>query len=153
MRWIKNIASELQIKPCDHPGCDTYVKLKYAYCYKHYQQTREIEDETHWEAGDKKAKRFYIYILEMGDGTYYVGQTNHLRARLENHRKREKTAWRRKLPPKLVFFDTRKTREEAAEMELQLKRIRDKSPRTISSMVIEFKDLISELDYVNVISK
>ena len=69
--------------------------------------------------------RFYwTYILECADGSYYVGMTNDMDRRLEEHQSGHDplayTHTRR--PLKLVFSEMSNTPEQAIELEKKLKR-------------------------------
>lgn len=87
-----------------------------------------------------------MYILKLDGGEFYAGQTRELRERLTEHRdgRVESTANRE---PKLVWFTTIPTRDEAAKIEVHLKRLASANPREIRRMVLAFGDLVRELDY------
>ena len=66
---------------------------------------------------------FYVYILECRDGSYYVGQTDDLDRRLDEHASGggcRHTA--RRLPVRLVWSEGFSERGEAKAVEEQLKR-------------------------------
>ncbi len=66
---------------------------------------------------------FFAYILRCADGTYYVGSTSDIVARLETHntgRGPRFTACR--CPVKLVYFEPFDTMEAARRREIQLKK-------------------------------
>ena len=88
---------------------------------------------------------FFIYILKLDGGKFYAGHTRELRERLSEHRdgKTRSTAGKN---PRLVWFDTVDTREEAAEVEATLKELIDRNEREVRRMVTEFLDLIREVD-------
>ena len=65
---------------------------------------------------------FFVYILRCSDGSYYVGHTDDLEKRLDEHAEGlcgGYTVLRR--PLELVFVDEFVTREETIERERQLK--------------------------------
>ena len=99
-----------------------------------------------WEQGDAAADQFFVYILKLDEGKFYAGQTRELRERLSEHRDGhvQTTTGRN---PKLVWFCTLPTREDAAEVELELKKLVASNPREVRRMVIDFHDLVEELDY------
>lgn len=74
-----------------------------------------------------------------------AGQTRELRERLSEHRdgKVKSTARRN---PRLVWFGILPTREAATQMEVELKKLIDSNEREIRRMVIDFQDLVRELD-------
>ena len=64
----------------------------------------------------------YVYILKSKvDNELYVGSTNDLKRRLEEHNRGENfsTSWRG--PFKLVYYEAYKSLEDARERELALK--------------------------------
>ena len=99
-----------------------------------------------WAAGDANASVFYVYILKLDDGCFYAGQTRELRERLSEHRdgRTKSTAGRN---PKLIWFAEVPTRKRAVEREVELKRAIDHDPRSIRRLTLEFRDLVSELDF------
>jgi predicted GIY-YIG superfamily endonuclease len=65
---------------------------------------------------------FFAYILECGDGSYYVGHTDDLARRVSQHHAGVGCAWTAsRLPARLVWSQEFCTREEAKETERQLK--------------------------------
>lgn len=66
---------------------------------------------------------FWAYMLRCGDGSYYVGHTDHLERRVSQHQSGEMpgyTATRR--PVTLIWSQDFETREEALTAEMQIKR-------------------------------
>ena len=108
---------------------------------KRYQ---ELEHSEAWAKGDKNAERFYVYILKLSDGTFYVGQTREIRERLSEHRDQKalSTAGRN---PKLEYFEILPSREAAEMREAKLKEINNTNPRQIRRMIIGFQDIIREI--------
>lgn len=105
----------------------------------------DIEHSKAWEKADEAAERFFVYILKLDNGEFYVGQTRELRERLSEHRddKAKSTAGRN---PRLQYFEVLPTRELAELREVELKKIKDKNPRQIRRMIIGFQDLLREVD-------
>ena len=104
-----------------------------------------LEGSHEWKAGDASANYFYVYILRLSDGQFYIGQTRELPERLSEHRdQREPNT--KDLNPRLVWFTELTSREEAAELELYLKKMRTNHERTIRRMIIRFQSLVRELD-------
>ena len=105
-----------------------------------------VEHSEAWAKGDKGVERFFVYILKLEDGDFYVGQTNALRERLSEHRdnKTPSTAGRN---PKLQYFEVLPSRETATLREAELKRLKDSNPRQIRRMIIGFQDIIRELEW------
>ncbi|OGM08524.1 hypothetical protein A2Z67_02220 [Candidatus Woesebacteria bacterium RBG_13_36_22] len=68
---------------------------------------------------------YFIYILRTSSNTLYIGQTNNLEKRLEEHKsKTAKSAkYIRYFPSfKLVYSEKYPTRKEAVQREIQLKK-------------------------------
>ena len=72
-----------------------------------------------WEAGDATARQFYVYILKLAGGTFYVGQTRELKERLSEHKDGavSSTAGRE---PRLAWFHVVPTRRDAVSLEAEL---------------------------------
>ena len=83
-------------------------------------QRYRLEHSDTWAKGDKGAERFFVYILKLDDGYFYVGQTRELRERLSEHRD-QKTASTAGRNPKLQYFEILPTREAAELREAELK--------------------------------
>jgi predicted GIY-YIG superfamily endonuclease len=103
-----------------------------------------LEHSDAWAKGDKGAERFFVYILKLEDGDFYVGQTRELRERLSEHRDQKASSTARR-NPKLQYFEILPTREAAELREAELKKLRDSNPRQIRRMIISFHDLIREV--------
>jgi len=66
--------------------------------------------------------RFYVYILECADGSYYTGHTDDLENRLAQHEQNTfKCYTSSRLPVKLVFYDEFPSRDDAFTRERQIK--------------------------------
>lgn len=150
---------EGQLDEC--PGCGLAKLRRYDVCLKcrdesmqparsqQYNGTRRWyrpEYSPAWEAGDAAADRFYVYILKLDGGEFYPGQTRELRERLSEHRdgRTKSTSGKN---PRMVWFTTVETRDEATKLESELKKLVDRNPREIRRMIVEFQDLVRELDY------
>jgi predicted GIY-YIG superfamily endonuclease len=113
------------------------------------KQTRHPYAKEHseaWEALDEEASQFYVYILKLDGGKFYAGQTRELRERLMEHRDgtTKSTAGQN---PKLVWFVIVPTRDDAEELEVELKKLVDRNPRQVRRLVRNFQDLVEELDF------
>lgn len=104
---------------------------------KHYAPERSKA----WIKGDKEAARFFVYILKLDDGSFYVGQTRELRERMSEHRDSRtfSTAGRN---PRLQYFEILPSREAATSREVELKELADSNPRQIRRIIIGFQDQI-----------
>ena len=65
---------------------------------------------------------FFVYILRCADGSYYVGHTDQLEARIAAHERGEIAGYTRKRRPvRQVFAEEVTSREEALAREMQTK--------------------------------
>ena len=76
--------------------------------------------------------RFTVYILQCGDGSFYVGHTNNLKKRLNYHNSQNGAVWiKKRLPANLVFFFVC-SKKQALFLEKKLKgRRREKKEKLI----------------------
>lgn len=142
-----------EIDQCPH--CGQYKAAKFPQCRNCHaagqpnksQQPGKYEPESNpkWTAADRPDDLFFVYILKLNGGQFYAGHTRELRERMSEHRD-GKTASTANKDPRLVWFDTVPTREEAADAEAYLKQLIDHNEREIRRMVTEFLDLIREVD-------
>lgn len=110
------------------------------------RQKPKIEHSKVWEKADKERTHWFVYILKLDDGEFYVGHTGELRERLMEHRD-GKTATIKGKTLKLQYFEILVGRKDAELREANLKDIVVSNPRQIRRMIIEFKDFIDELNY------
>src|SRR4030042_1923520 len=67
---------------------------------------------------------FYVYVLESKkDGKRYIGYTNNLRKRIEEHKKGKSFATKPRLPMKLIYFEGCLNQEDAKRRENYLKTV------------------------------
>ena len=65
---------------------------------------------------------FYVYAIECEDGSFYIGQTDNLRKRWEEHRNSRGAEWTAKHSPmRIAHFEEFNTREQAVKREKDLK--------------------------------
>ena len=91
---------------------------------------------------------FFVYVLLMNNGRYYIGQTREIHERLHEHRN-GMSYQTRGSEPKLQWFTTVATRKEAADLEAELQRLNSNPAgrQEINRWVVDFKKLADELDY------
>jgi putative endonuclease len=66
----------------------------------------------------------YTYILECSDNTYYTGWTINLEKRLHTHEIGKASKYTRaRLPVTLVYHEVFKTRQEAMQREVEIKKL------------------------------
>ncbi len=63
----------------------------------------------------------YVYILELSNNSYYVGQTSDLKKRIKDHNKGNTNYTKKYLPVKLHFYCAFKSKKKAIEFEKYLK--------------------------------
>jgi len=68
--------------------------------------------------------KYYVYILRNSENKLYIGQTENLKKRLKRHQKLDGAKYTKdnKNDFKLVYFEEYKTRKEAMNRELQIKK-------------------------------
>lgn len=70
---------------------------------------------------------FWVYVLQNEKGRFYIGQTDNLQARLENHNRTDQIEGkytRKNGPWKLVWSEAHSTLSAAMEREKQIKRMK-----------------------------
>ena len=71
---------------------------------------------------------YFAYILESEkDSSYYIGHTEDLEKRIIYHNEGKSKYTSRKMPWKVVYYETFKTRKEAHERERFLKKQRNRA--------------------------
>ena len=131
-------------------SCTNYKAMRFPQCYNCHQPSEiqegnipaaEIED-------NHSTTEFFVYVLTLDGGAYYVGNTNDLHARLQEHRTNMSQSTKGR-NPKLVWFTTVPTRPEAEDLEKELNNLNanTQTRREIHRMVVRFKQLVVELDF------
>lgn len=70
---------------------------------------------------------FYVYILVSElDGSFYIGQTNNVEARLERHNAGREKYTSKKRPWKMYWFTKVATRSEAMKLERKIKNFKSR---------------------------
>lgn len=95
----------------------------------------------------KKDYNFYIYILASDTGTLYIGFTNNLERRIEEHKNGKIKGFTQKYGcNKLVYYEHYTYVNNALEREKELKKWnRNKKQELIKSMNPHWKDISIEL--------
>ena len=69
-------------------------------------------------------EKYYAYILECSDGTYYCGYTNDIAAREKTHNDGQGAKYTRgRRPVKMVYSECFETKSEAMKRECALKKL------------------------------
>jgi len=82
----------------------------------------------------------WVYILQNPAGRFYIGQTDDLSTRLQNHNRLEKTAGkfsRKNGPWKLVWSEAHPTRAAALAREKQIKAMKSSAGFVNTCSVVE----------------
>jgi predicted GIY-YIG superfamily endonuclease len=98
-----------------------------------------------WLKRDEGVNKFFVYILLLDNGKFYVGHTRELLERMLEHRNgiSASTAGRN---PKLQYFETQPTRVLAMMREHEIKKILKNNRREIYRIISTFRELISLVD-------
>lgn len=92
---------------------------------KIYLATEPVEvEEIEFDEIEVKENAFgYMYILQCADGSFYTGSTKELALRIEQHKNREGANFTaKKLPVKLVYYETFERIDAAFEREKQIQK-------------------------------
>ena len=90
----------------------------------------------------------YVYILKLSDGTFYVGQTNNLGIRLQEHKDGQQTQTRGK-DPKMVYyelFEGKRKILDRREIELIVLNSSGTGRRKLRQVIEEFRAPLKLLD-------
>ncbi len=81
---------------------------------------------------------FCVYALEsLKDGDRYIGYTNNLKRRIEEHKKGLSFSTKFRLPFKLIYFESRTNQEDAKRREDYLKTTQGR--RFLGLRLLEYK--------------
>jgi predicted GIY-YIG superfamily endonuclease len=64
---------------------------------------------------------WYVYILKMADGEYYIGSTNDLKRRMEEHKREREISTKWRLPIALEAYIAVKSERTARRLDKYLK--------------------------------
>lgn len=98
-----------------------------------------------WIKNDKGCNRFYVYVLKLDNGDFYIGQTRSLKERVFEH-KEGLTRSTSGENPKLKYFELLPTRSAAQIREHELKNLATHNRRELISIITEFHELISKIE-------
>lgn len=81
----------------------------------------------------RRIGRYYVYMLECNDGTYYTGYTNDLDKRIKEHNNSKRGAkyLKGKLPVKLVWHKEYKYYKRALRAERRIKQLSHRQKREL----------------------
>ncbi|MEK7074589.1 MAG: GIY-YIG nuclease family protein [Patescibacteria group bacterium] len=81
--------------------------------------------------------KYYVYILECADGTFYIGWTNNLSKRVHAHNTYKSGAHYTKIrrPVVLQYTETYKTKRKALQREHALKQLTKKEKSTLVTYI------------------
>ena len=91
---------------------------------------------------DSQPILWYVYILELGDGAFYIGQTNDLDTRLVEHTLDVGAIATKGTVHKLVWLSHTHSREAAQHMEKRLQTTLERSPLEIKVIIERFDRLL-----------
>ena len=79
--------------------------------------------------------RWFCYVLECADGTFYTGITRSLGRRLSMHNRGRASRYTRgRLPVRLVYAEPHRDRSSASRRELQVKKMSRARKRVLRSV-------------------
>lgn len=69
-------------------------------------------------------KKFFTYILECSDSSYYTGWTDNLEKRLDSHNKGKGAKYTRsRLPVKIIYYEIFSSKQDAMKREASIKKL------------------------------
>ena len=90
----------------------------------------------------KRNGRFFVYILECQDGTYYTGYTSDLERRITRHNKGIASKYtQRRLPVRLVWSKEYKYFKKAFMEEIRIKKLTRKQKEKLVNTMSLRKDV------------
>ena len=80
-------------------------------------------------------KKYYTYILECSDGSFYTGYTDDLEARVDCHNSGKGAKYTRgRLPVKLIYNECFDTKSEAMSRECKIKNLTRRQKEALISL-------------------
>ncbi|MCD6399457.1 DUF1156 domain-containing protein, partial [candidate division WOR-3 bacterium] len=64
---------------------------------------------------------YWVYVLKCSDNSFYIGQTNDIRKRFEDHTMGKVSWTKSRLPVSLIYYESFQNREDAVRREKELK--------------------------------
>ena len=94
-------------------------------------------------------REFYVYVLQLDDGEFFAGYSRNIWMRLREHQDGmvHPTAGR---SPDLVWFTMAESRAAAESLKVRIRRLCLDNPREMRRWILEFRDLVGELEPVRV---
>jgi putative endonuclease len=93
------------------------------------------EDQRHGRAATaaaKRPRRWHLYVVKCGDGTYYTGITNDLARRLDQHNRGTASRYTRsRLPVELVHREPCRDKSSALRKECRMKSLARKEKEAL----------------------
>ncbi len=143
------------------PKCGRFKDVSYQLCLDCYfgrpvaqweppveipaqKQSYKVEYSEAWVDGYMRPDRFFVYILELDDGTLYVAHTTDLRKQLSEYRE-QKTASTAGRNPRLQYLQIVATKDAAELRETELKRLIASNPEQIGLMIYDFRGHMRDL--------
>jgi len=85
----------------------------------------------------KKALMYFTYIIKSEtDDSFYIGQCKNIQERIQRHNNGYSKSTKAKIPWKLVYYESYKTRAEAVKREIEIKK--QKSRKYIEDLIPKF---------------
>lgn len=79
-----------------------------------------------------KAKKYYTYIIECADGTYYTGYTTDVKRRVMEHNQGKGAKYTRaRKPVTLLYYEEYRSRSRAMKREYEIKNLSRKEKEKI----------------------
>ncbi len=101
------------------------------------EKTATVKLSDVWVDGYMRPDRYFVYLLEFDDGSFYVGHTKDLSKELAKHRE-QKTSSSARSKPKLQYAQVIATERAAELRKSELKELIVSNPEQIRLMIADF---------------
>ena len=145
--WVKGLVDRCpkcgRFKETMYQVCpDCYIGREVAYWEPRVviptqKKAFQVQYSDAWIDGHMRPDRFFIYIIEFGEGGLYIGHTKDIRKHMAQYQNKKK-APALGSTPKLQYLQIIATKEAAEMREAELKRLIETNPDQIRVMISEF---------------
>jgi len=96
---------------------------------------------------NSNSKKWFVYLLECDDGTFYTGITNDLEARIDTHNEGKGAKYTRgRTPVKLKIYFEFEDRSEASKVEYLIKELSRKQKEELISGKIPLHSILGNVE-------
>lgn len=93
----------------------------------------------------KEENKFYTYILQCSDNSFYTGYTNNLENRIKLHNQKKASKYTRsRTPVKCVYSKIFNTKNDAMSFEYQIKQLTRNQKIKLINHIIDYEYVINK---------